>query len=170
MASSPRQQRTDDLRRQLADLSAEILRTEDELASLEGDGRLVLGESPAPPKTAQTPAEKIALFLDLFGTRRSVYLDRLQEAFSTKETNVICHRLDGQMGKKARHEVLRQIDAHYAGGTPFVLFATASLIGEGFDLPRLDTLVLSMPLSWKGRLVQYAVRIGCFSDRWKPTY
>jgi superfamily II DNA or RNA helicase len=40
-----------------------------------------------------------------------------------------------------------------------VLFATASLIGEGFDLPRLDTLVLSMPLSWKGRLVQYAGRL-----------
>ena len=66
MASSPRQQRADDLRRQLADLSAEILRTEDELASLEGDGRLVLGENPAPPKTPQTLAEKIALFLDLF--------------------------------------------------------------------------------------------------------
>ena len=63
------------------------------------------------------------------------------------------------MGKKARSEVLRQIGEHYDGGTPFVLFATASLIGEGFDLPRLDTLVLAMPLSWKGRLVQYAGRL-----------
>ena len=90
---------------------------------------------------------------------RKVYLDRLQRAFSTQEASVVCHRLDGQMGKNARHEVLRQIDAHYAAGTPFVLFATASLIGEGFDLPRLDTLVLSMPLSWKGRLVQYAGRL-----------
>ena len=63
------------------------------------------------------------------------------------------------ISRKARHEVLRQIDAHYAGGTPFVLFATASLIGEGFDLSRLDTLVLAMPLSWKGRLVQYAGRL-----------
>ncbi len=71
MASSPRQQRADDLRRQLADLSAEILRTEDELVSLECDGRLMLGENPSPPKTPQTPAEKIALFLDLFGTRRT---------------------------------------------------------------------------------------------------
>jgi superfamily II DNA or RNA helicase len=90
---------------------------------------------------------------------RKVYLDRLQGAFAAQAANVACHRLDGQSGKKARAEVFRQIDAHYAAGTPFVLFATASLIGEGFDLPRLDTLVLSMPLSWKGRLVQYAGRL-----------
>ena len=47
----------------------------------------------------------------------------------------------------------------YDTGKTFVLFATASLIGEGFDLPRLDTLVLSMPLSFKGRLIQYAGRL-----------
>jgi superfamily II DNA or RNA helicase len=71
----------------------------------------------------------------------------------------VCFRLDGQTGKKARREILRQIAEHYTGGTPFVLFATASLVGEGFDLPRLDTLVLSMPLSFKGRLIQYAGRL-----------
>lgn len=90
---------------------------------------------------------------------RKVYLDRLQQALTAKATNVTCHRLDGQTGKKARNEVRRQIDEHFHGGTPFVLFATASLIGEGFDLPRLDTLVLAMPLSFKGRLVQYAGRL-----------
>lgn len=90
---------------------------------------------------------------------RKVYLDRLQQAFTAKAPEVMCHRLDGQMGKKARIEVLRQIGQHYGEGKPFVLFATASLIGEGFDLPRLDTLVLAMPLSFKGRLVQYAGRL-----------
>jgi superfamily II DNA or RNA helicase len=90
---------------------------------------------------------------------RRVYLDRLQQAFTARAAGVMCHRLDGQMGKKARSEVLRQIGEHYDEGKPFVLFATASLIGEGFDLPRLDTLVLSMPLSWKGRLIQYAGRL-----------
>jgi superfamily II DNA or RNA helicase len=90
---------------------------------------------------------------------RKVYLDRLQQAFTAKATGVMCHRLDGKMGKKARNEVLGQIGEHYDTGKPFVLFATASLIGEGFDLPRLDTLVLAMPLSFKGRLVQYAGRL-----------
>ena len=67
--------------------------------------------------------------------------------------------LDGQMGKKARNEVLRQIGEHCNEEKSFVLFATASWIGEGFDPPRWDTLVLTMPLSFKGRLVQYAGRL-----------
>jgi superfamily II DNA or RNA helicase len=90
---------------------------------------------------------------------RKIYLDRLAEAFTAQVAGIECYRLDGKMGKKARHQVLRQIAKHYDGEKPFVLFATASLIGEGFDLPRLDTLVLSMPLSFKGRLIQYAGRL-----------
>jgi len=45
------------------------------------------------------------------------------------------------------------------GGEVSVLFSTASLIGEGVDLPELDTLVLASPLSFEGRLVQYAGRL-----------
>ena len=84
---------------------------------------------------------------------RKVYLERLQLAFIAQAIGVTCHRLDGQMGKKARNEVLRQIGEHCNEEKSFVLFATASWIGEGFDLPRRDTLVLTMPLSFKGRLV-----------------
>jgi superfamily II DNA or RNA helicase len=42
---------------------------------------------------------------------------------------------------------------------PRVLLSTGKLVGEGFDHPPLDTLVLAMPVSWKGTLQQYAGRL-----------
>ena len=40
-----------------------------------------------------------------------------------------------------------------------MIIATGKYIGEGFDDSRLDTLFLTMPISWKGVLQQYAGRL-----------
>jgi superfamily II DNA or RNA helicase len=46
-----------------------------------------------------------------------------------------------------------------AAAEALLVLATGRYIGEGFDDRRLDTLVLAMPVSWKGTLVQYTGRL-----------
>ena len=62
------------------------------------------------------------------------------------------------MPRKQREEVLNKLQC-LNESAPRILLATGRLIGEGFDHPALDTLVLAMPVSWKGTLQQYAGRL-----------
>ena len=66
--------------------------------------------------------------------------------------------LHDRMSKKQRSALVADLDA-LPPDAPRVLLSTGKLVGEGFDHPPLDTLVLAMPVSWKGTLQQYAGRL-----------
>jgi len=68
------------------------------------------------------------------------------------------------MGTKETRETMARI-ANTPVERPLTLVATGKYIGEGFDEPRLDTLFLAMPISWKGTLQQYAGRLHRLFDR-----
>ena len=66
--------------------------------------------------------------------------------------------LHGRMSKRQRSLLMADL-ADLAPDAPRILLATGKLVGEGFDHPPLDTLILAMPVSWRGTLQQYAGRL-----------
>ena len=105
---------------------------------------------------ALTRARNCAVLSD-----RKVHLGILEKLLNDRNSQFAgrIHRLDGAMGKKTRTAIFEAIEQDVSSGQGFVLLATSSLLGEGFDLPQLDTLFLTLPISFKGRLVQYAGRL-----------
>jgi superfamily II DNA or RNA helicase len=89
-------------------------------------------------------------------TERTEHLDALQAALTGKIPSLFV--LHGRMSKKLRTASIAELSA-LPPDEPRVLLATGKLVGEGFDHPPLDTLVLAMPISWSGTLQQYAGRL-----------
>ena len=81
----------------------------------------------------------------------------INETAKIPELEII--RLDGDLTSKQRRLAIEKLHAMRSVGRKVLLVSTASLIGEGFDLPALDTMILATPLSFEGRMVQYAGRI-----------
>ena len=89
-------------------------------------------------------------------TERTEHLDAILVSLADKVDSVFV--LHGRMSKRQRATLIQELDALLLDA-PRVLLATGKLVGEGFDHPPLDTLVLAMPISWKGTLQQYAGRL-----------
>lgn len=89
-------------------------------------------------------------------TERKDHLEYLEAQLRPAARNLVVLR--GGMGAKQRREVAERIAAIPPDEERLVL-ATGRYIGEGFDDARLDTLFLTLPVSWKGTLVQYAGRL-----------
>jgi superfamily II DNA or RNA helicase len=62
------------------------------------------------------------------------------------------------MSRKELEAVRFQMGA-VSAGEERVILATGRYIGEGFDDGRLDTLFLTLPVSWHGTIAQYVGRL-----------
>ncbi len=88
-------------------------------------------------------------------TERREHLEKLFKLLSGRVQNVIM--MKGGMGKKQRRDVLEKIEK--LSDNEKVIVATGKYLGEGFDNSKLDTLFLTLPISWRGTLAQYAGRL-----------
>jgi superfamily II DNA or RNA helicase len=89
-------------------------------------------------------------------TERTSHVELLAKELGERIPDVIT--LMGTRSTKETREAMVQI-ADLPNDRPLTIVATGRYIGEGYDEPRLDTLFLAMPISWKGTLQQYAGRL-----------
>jgi superfamily II DNA or RNA helicase len=89
-------------------------------------------------------------------TERVEHLETLKSLLENKISNLIV--MKGGMGKKQRQAALNALES-LPDDTEKAVLATGRYLGEGFDDERLDTLFLTLPISWRGTLNQYAGRL-----------
>lgn len=90
-------------------------------------------------------------------TNRLQHLDALADALEPCASPVI--RLHGRLTAGKRRDIRRSLEEMDAQQQPFVLVAIDKIAGEGLDLPTLNTLFLTVPVSFKGRVIQQIGRI-----------
>jgi len=95
-------------------------------------------------------------------TERTEHLEHLAELLAPDIRHLVILR--GGMGKKQLRAVHDQLAA-IPDSEQRVLLATGRYIGEGFDDARLDTLFLTLPVSWRGTVAQYAGRLHRLHDQ-----
>jgi superfamily II DNA or RNA helicase len=88
-------------------------------------------------------------------TERKDHLNYLQNRFSCFVKNLVVMR----GGMSATERKRAETGLRVSGNEERLILATGRYIGEGFDDARLDTLFLTMPISWKGTLAQYVGRL-----------
>jgi len=118
-----------------------------EMIKAEARNLLIVSDVQAAIKAGRTP---------LILSDRIEHLKLLKENLKDAAGNVIVITGKGtQKQKKEQLEILNKVPASES----LIVLATGKYAGEGFDNPRLDTLMLAMPFSWKGTLAQYCGRL-----------
>lgn len=125
----------------------EFQKLQDALSQCESRNRLICGDVIRALRDGRSP---------LVLTERTEHLSVLAARLREHAAQVIT--LQGGMGKKVLCETLTRL-ADTTDPAGRVLLATGKYIGEGFDDPRLDTLFLALPVSWRGTITQYVGRL-----------
>lgn len=89
-------------------------------------------------------------------TERNDHLDRLEQGLTGEVQHLVVLRAG--LGKNQRQALTERLAA-IPRDEPRAILATGRYVGEGFDDPRLDTLFLTLPVSWRGTVAQYAGRL-----------
>jgi superfamily II DNA or RNA helicase len=84
-------------------------------------------------------------------SERREHLETLVNLLSPHVKNILVFK--GGMGKKQRQKLSDQLQ-NIPENEERIIVATGRYLGEGFDDSRLDTLFLTLPISWKGTLSQ----------------
>ena len=125
----------------------EFLSLSRELVEDEGRNRLICEDVIRAVHEARSP---------LVLTERNRHLERLAAQLSASVRHLIVLR--GGMGRKETAAVGARL-GQIPNAEERVLLATGKYIGEGFDDPRLDTLFVTLPVSWRGTVAQYVGRL-----------
>jgi very-short-patch-repair endonuclease len=130
-----------------ADSRVEFQRLYEALAQHPGRNQLICGDVIAAVQAGRFP---------LVLTERTEHLRFLASQLSAVIPHVIT--LQGGMGRKQIQAAMASL-AQVPDDAGRALLATGRYIGEGFDEPRLDTLFITLPVSWRGTIAQYVGRL-----------
>ncbi len=89
-------------------------------------------------------------------TERAAHAEYFADRLGRFARNVVLLR--GGLGTRRLREMRQRLE-EIPDREERVLVATGRYAGEGFDDARLDTLMLAMPISWRGTLAQYVGRL-----------
>jgi superfamily II DNA or RNA helicase len=113
-----------------------------------------------PRRTERIVEEALACWGDgrslLLLSERTDHITTIAAALAGEVPNLFL--LHGRLSARQRSATLAALEA-LPPDAPRIVLATGRLVGEGFDHPPLSTLLLAMPVSWKGTLQQYAGRL-----------
>ena len=130
-----------------SDSRAEFQRLYEALTQNPGRNQLICNDVIAAAQAGRFP---------LVLTERTEHLRLLATQLSVAIPHVIT--LQGGMGRKQINAAMASL-AQLPDGEGRALLATGRYIGEGFDEPRLDTLFITLPVSWRGTIAQYVGRL-----------